>query len=138
VSVLVYEITNKHTHTHTQSPPPHTHTLALTHTFTFTLNHIDKSSTVIFDENSVNVYSVKNPTTENSNLHGFELHRPSSPGKQLLFQVIKAAIKQLHKHTQNRTHTLFPSLSLSLSLSLSRTHLHFHTESYREIKHSHL
>jgi len=31
---------------------------------------------------------------EKSNLHGFELHRPSSKGTQLLFQVIKAKINQ--------------------------------------------
>jgi len=31
--------------------------------------------------------------TEDSNLHGFELHRPSSKGTKLLFQVIKATIK---------------------------------------------
>ena len=32
--------------------------------------------------------------TENSNLHGFELHRPSSKGTKLLLQVIKAIINQ--------------------------------------------
>ena len=32
--------------------------------------------------------------TENSNLHGFELHRPSSKGIQLLLQTIKAIIFQ--------------------------------------------
>ena len=34
------------------------------------------------------------PKTENSNLHGFELHRPSSKGTKLLLQVIKAIINQ--------------------------------------------
>ena len=32
----------------------------------------------------------------NSNLHGFELHRPSSKGNKLLLQVIKAIINQCH------------------------------------------
>ena len=32
--------------------------------------------------------------TENSNLHGFELHRPSSKGTKLLVQVIQAIINQ--------------------------------------------
>jgi len=32
--------------------------------------------------------------TEISNLHGFELHRPSSKGNKLLFQVIKTIINQ--------------------------------------------
>ena len=36
----------------------------------------------------------KTPKTENSNLHGFELHRPSSKGTKLLLQVIKAIINQ--------------------------------------------
>ena len=31
---------------------------------------------------------------KNSNLHGFEVHRPSSKGTKLLFQVIKAIINQ--------------------------------------------
>jgi len=31
---------------------------------------------------------------ENSNLHGFEVHRPSSKGTKLLLQVIKAIINQ--------------------------------------------
>ena len=34
------------------------------------------------------------PKTENSNLHGFEVHRPSSKGTKLLLQVIKAIINQ--------------------------------------------
>jgi len=32
--------------------------------------------------------------SENSNLHGFEVHRPSSKGTKLLFSVIKAIINQ--------------------------------------------
>ena len=38
--------------------------------------------------------SGKNKKTENSNLHRFEVHRPSSKGTKLLFQVIKAIINQ--------------------------------------------
>jgi len=38
--------------------------------------------------------SKKTQKTENSNLHGFEVHRPSSKGTKLLFQVIKAIINQ--------------------------------------------
>jgi len=34
---------------------------------------------------------------QNSNLHGFELHRPSSKGTKMLFQVIKAIINKLTK-----------------------------------------
>jgi len=37
----------------------------------------------------------KTQKIENSNLHGFELHRPSSKGTKLLLQVIKAIINQL-------------------------------------------
>ena len=37
----------------------------------------------------------KTPKTENSNVPGFELHRPSSKGTKLLFRVIKAMIKQM-------------------------------------------
>ena len=36
----------------------------------------------------------KTQKTENSNLHGFEVHRPSSKGTKLLLQVIKAIINQ--------------------------------------------
>ena len=36
----------------------------------------------------------KTQNPENSNLHGFEVHRPSSKGTQLLFQVIKAVVNQ--------------------------------------------
>jgi len=36
----------------------------------------------------------KTQQTENSNLHGFEIRRPSSKGTILLFQVIKAIINQ--------------------------------------------
>jgi len=36
---------------------------------------------------------------ENSNLHGFEIHRPSSKGTKSLFQVIKAITNQ--SHTRN-------------------------------------
>ena len=39
--------------------------------------------------------SAKTQKTENSNLHGFELHRPSNKGTKLLFQVIKAIINRL-------------------------------------------
>ena len=37
----------------------------------------------------------KTQKTENSNLRGFEVHRPSSKGTKLLLQVIKAIINQL-------------------------------------------
>ena len=36
----------------------------------------------------------KTPKTENSNLHKFEVHRPSSKGTKLLFHIIKAIINQ--------------------------------------------
>jgi len=40
----------------------------------------------------------KTPKTEYPNLHGFELHRPSSMGTKLLLQVIKAII--IHPETR--------------------------------------
>ena len=40
---------------------------------------------------SAQLKSLRNSHTE-SNLHGFELHRPSSKGTELLFQIIKATI----------------------------------------------
>jgi len=42
--------------------------------------------------------------TENSNLHGFEVHRPSSKGTKLLFQIIKAIINQFTKKKMYRPH----------------------------------
>ena len=36
----------------------------------------------------------KTQKTENSNVHGFEVHRPSSKGTKLLLHVIKASINQ--------------------------------------------
>ena len=39
-------------------------------------------------------FPAKTPKTENSNLHGFEVHRPSSKGTKLLLQVMKAIINQ--------------------------------------------
>ena len=44
------------------------------------------------------VDSGKNSKTKNSNLHGFEVHRPSSKGTKLLFQIIKAIINQSGKN----------------------------------------
>jgi len=40
----------------------------------------------------------KNQTIENSNLHGFEVHGPSSKDTKLLLQVIKAIINQCLNH----------------------------------------
>ena len=39
----------------------------------------------------------KTQKTENPNLHGFELHKPSSKGTKLLLQVIKAIIDQVQE-----------------------------------------
>ena len=59
---------------------------------------------------------------ENSNLHGFEVHRPSSKGTKLLFQVIKAIMNQyihysihkcvhiLSKNAEGKTHDKSGSL----------------------------
>ena len=41
---------------------------------------------------------IKIQKTENSNLHGFELHRPLSKGIKVLFQIIKAIINQSINH----------------------------------------
>ena len=47
----------------------------------------------------------KIPKTEKSNLHVFELHRPSSKGTKLLFHVLKATINQGKKvDTRLRNH----------------------------------
>jgi len=43
----------------------------------------------------VGSFQAKAQKFENSNLHGFELHKPSSKNTKLLFQVIKAIINQL-------------------------------------------
>ena len=40
----------------------------------------------------VGSFPAKTEKTENSNLHGFEVHRPSSKGTKLLLQVIKGYI----------------------------------------------
>ena len=40
--------------------------------------------------------SCKTPKTENSNLHGFELHRPSSKGTALLVRVITINQSSIH------------------------------------------
>ena len=46
--------------------------------------------------------SGKTPKTENSNLHGFELHRPSGKSTELLLQVIKAIINQKKIRSSDR------------------------------------
>ena len=46
----------------------------------------------------------KHPKTENSNLHGFEIHRPPSKSTKLLFQVIKSNQHYLFQnHSLNST-----------------------------------
>ena len=64
----------------------------------------------------------KNPKTENSKLHGFELRRPSCKVTKLLFQVIKAKINQAHtmRHGQIDTHTH------THTYTHTRTHAHMH------------
>jgi len=47
----------------------------------------------------------KTPKTENSNLHGFDLHRPSSKGTKSLLQVIKAIINQSREREREREST---------------------------------
>ena len=63
-------------------------------------------------------YAAKTKKPENSNLHGFEVHRPSSKGTKLRFQVINAIINQ---STQTRTWSMSicrPTYTLFLFLSL--------------------
>ena len=55
--------------------------------------------------------SGKNSKFENSNLHGFELSRPSSKGTKLLLQITKAIINQ-----QRVTDSLFATIPLWYSL----------------------
>ena len=45
-------------------------------------------------ECTIEHFTEKLKKTENSNRHGFEVHRPSSKGAKLLLQVIKAIINQ--------------------------------------------
>ena len=45
----------------------------------------------------------KTQKTENSNLHGLEVHRPSSKGTKLLFEIIIAIINQRHEPFTNVT-----------------------------------
>jgi len=52
-----------------------------------------RSERGIVNSEFVGLFPAKPPKTENWNLHGFELHRPSSMGTQLHFQVIKTAGK---------------------------------------------
>ena len=52
---------------------------------------VGQSAGLLILRSSVSI-PAKTPKTENSNLHGFELHRPSSKGTTLLLQVIKAII----------------------------------------------
>ena len=46
-------------------------------------------------------HSGKTPKTENSNVHGFEVHRPSSKGTKLLLQIIKAIINHTYSHERS-------------------------------------
>ena len=47
----------------------------------------------------------KTQKTENSDLHGIEVHRPSSKGTKLLLQVIKAIIKKIIHDMTDILHT---------------------------------
>ena len=49
----------------------------------------------LFASDIIIVFPAKTQKTDNSNLHGFELHRPSSKGTKLLIRVVKAIINQL-------------------------------------------
>ena len=55
----------------------------------------------------VGSFPAKTQKTHNSNLHGFDLHRPSSKGTKLLLRVMKAIINQSHQMmTTNSDHDL--------------------------------
>ena len=60
------------------------------------LNHTVKRLVIakMAESFEIGVGSCKNEKTDNSNLHGFEVHRPSSTGTKLLIQVIKAIINR--------------------------------------------
>jgi len=60
----------------------------------------------------------KTPKTENSNVPGFELHRPSSKGTKLLFRVIKAMINQCKPDNASPSHPPLNTLPDSDSVSL--------------------
>ena len=60
---------------------------------TMQTNSIGQSAGLIISRSSVQ-FRQKIQKTENSNLHGFELHRPSSKGTKLLLQVIQAIINK--------------------------------------------
>jgi len=65
-------------------------------TFEASKNSTTKKNAHIHSRTTLQVFYEKK--TEISNLHEFELYRPSSKGTKLLFQVIKANINQCTRH----------------------------------------
>jgi len=57
-------------------------------------NSLSWSERGIVTTEVVGLDPAKPKNLENSNLHGFELHRPSSKGTKILFQVIQAIMNQ--------------------------------------------
>ena len=70
--------------------------------------------------------SGKTSKTENSNLHGFELHRPSSKGTKLLLQVIKAINNQCEtKRSSYAGHRASCMTHLYLACHIHANHISF-------------
>ena len=65
----------------------YTYTFVHTHTPTYT-------PTRVKNREETDRFPAKAQKTENSNIHGFEVYRPSSKGTKLLLQVIKAIVNQ--------------------------------------------
>ena len=70
----------------------------------------------------------KTQKTENSNLHGFEVHRPSSKGTKLLLQVIKAIINQLYTYTH--VHIYMYTCIHRYIYTYINTHIHIYMDTY--------
>ena len=82
--------------------------------------------------------SGKNSKNENSNLHGFEVHRCSNKGTKLLFQVIKAIINQctrmwyMHKGELCKDHVhLIPANTGNVDAKIACMYTQPHTHAMR-------
>ena len=80
--------------------------------FGFPINNIISlswSERGIVNPEVVGSIPAKTPKTEKSNLHGFELHRPSSKGTKLLFHVIKATMNNRTEYPLGLGQKIWPA-----------------------------
>ena len=90
---------------------------------------VGQSAGLLIPRSSVR-FQQKLTKPENSNLHGFELHRPSSKSSKLLLQVINAIINQSLKHSLSHTHNTH---TINTMCVLARTlYKNRHTQRERE------